>query len=329
MGKGSSTPTQTSSTVTQTNLPEYAEPYFTRLMERAEGQSLAPYQAYGGPRIAGPGGDVNASRDLTRGIAGTGIAGLPAATQGMAGMATQSQQMANNTNPYQYGPRQDFIDPGVASSYMSPYIQNVLDVQKGRAQRDFNEQEGFRNTAAVQAGAFGGSRRNVEEGVAQRGLLDRMGEIDAMGLQNAYQQAQVGFDADRASELARQQSQAGENVASMQSKLGAMDFSSNQLNRMVGFGEMARAGDIQNAQLLETIGRSEQGERQQGYDLAYEDFVRQQAYPEQQLGVMSSVLSGVPVKPTSTQIGYTPYNPMQQLLGAGIAGVGLYKGLQA
>jgi len=326
MSKGGSAPSET--TTIQTNLPEYAEPYYKRLMDRTEAQSLSPYQAYGGQRIAQPGGDINASRDLTRKIAGTGIAGLPQATQGVAAQATQAQQMADNTNPYQYGPRQDFIDPGVASDYMSPYIQNVLDTQKSRATRDFNELAGARNTAAAQAGAFGGSRRFVEEGVAQRGLLDRMTEMDAIGLQNAYQQAQVGFDADRAAELARQQSQAGENVASMQAKLGAMGYSGDQLNRLVGFGEMARAGDIQNAQLLETIGRSQQGEQQQGLDLAYEDFVRQTAYPEQQLGLMSGIMSGVPVQPSSTQIGYTPYNPLQQLLGTGIAGVGLYRGLQ-
>jgi len=324
--KGGSQPSST--TTVQTNLPAYAEPYYKRMMERAESQSLDPYQAYEGQRIAAPGADITASRDLTRGIAGTGIAGLPQATQGVALQATQAQTLADNTNPYTYGPRQDWIDPGVASSYMSPYIANVLDTQKDRAYRDFREQEGYRNAAAVQAGAFGGSRQAVGEEVARRGLLDRMTEMDAIGLQNAYQQGQASFDADRASELARQQSQAGENIAALQARLGAMGFSSDQLNRMVGFGEMARAGDIQNAQLLETIGRAQQGESQQGLDLAYEDFVRQQAYPEQQLNRFAGLMGGVPVEPTSTQIGYTPYNPAQQLLGAGIAGVGLYRGLQ-
>ena len=57
-GKGSSSkntaPAQpTSQTVSQTNLPDYAEPFVTGLMERAETASLNPYEAYSGPRLAG------------------------------------------------------------------------------------------------------------------------------------------------------------------------------------------------------------------------------------------------------------------------------------
>ena len=40
-GGGSSAPSQ--QTVVQTNLPDYAEPYFTRLLGRAEGESLQGY----------------------------------------------------------------------------------------------------------------------------------------------------------------------------------------------------------------------------------------------------------------------------------------------
>ena len=42
----------TSSTVYQTSLPEYAEPYFTRLLQRAETESLQDYQPYTGSRLA-------------------------------------------------------------------------------------------------------------------------------------------------------------------------------------------------------------------------------------------------------------------------------------
>ena len=52
-GGGGVAPTPTKSTVTQTSLPEYAEPYYKSLMERGEAESESPYDAYGGPRIAG------------------------------------------------------------------------------------------------------------------------------------------------------------------------------------------------------------------------------------------------------------------------------------
>ena len=51
-GGGSSAPQETTSTVTQTNLPDYAEPYFTRLLQRSEAESLQPYRTYDGQRLA-------------------------------------------------------------------------------------------------------------------------------------------------------------------------------------------------------------------------------------------------------------------------------------
>lgn len=56
MGKGSGggpTPTPTKSTVTQTSLPEYAQPYYEDLLDRGVTESKTPYETYGGPRIAG------------------------------------------------------------------------------------------------------------------------------------------------------------------------------------------------------------------------------------------------------------------------------------
>ena len=49
-GGGQAAPTD--QTVTQTNLPAYAQPYFERLMRRAEAESLQPTETYGGQRLA-------------------------------------------------------------------------------------------------------------------------------------------------------------------------------------------------------------------------------------------------------------------------------------
>jgi len=88
MGKGrSQAPTE--STVRQTNLPEYADPYFRRLLQGAE-ESMMPfdpvtgestYVPYQGERIAPSEmyGDIQGSRAMVRGIAESGIAGMPEA----------------------------------------------------------------------------------------------------------------------------------------------------------------------------------------------------------------------------------------------------------
>ncbi len=82
--------------------------------------------------------------------------------------------------------------------------------------------------------------------------------------------------------------------------------------------------------MLESIGRSQQGEAQAGLDIGYQDFLRQQGYPAEQLGFYSDVLRGLPVAAASTQTqqGYQSYNPLQQALGAGLSGLSLYRAFQ-
>ena len=69
-GGGSSGPTET--TVTQTDLPEYVQPYFERLLQRAEADSVQGYQPYGGQRLAYFSPDELTSQAMTRGYATSG-----------------------------------------------------------------------------------------------------------------------------------------------------------------------------------------------------------------------------------------------------------------
>lgn len=344
MGKGSSAPTE--QTVTQTNIPDEFKPYFERLMGRVEEQSLQPYEGYGGPRLAASENfaDIGASRDMTRDIAGTGITGLPMAQTAAAGNILEARRLGQygpgEFSQFDFGPARQFTGQE-AQQYMSPYLENVLDVQKSRAIEDFDRLRGSRNAQAVQAGAFGGSRQGVQEGIAQEALMRQMGEIEATGRQAAFEQAGQMFGTDRAAQMAQQQAQAGElervqtgTEASRQfgagqgiSALGAAGTAAGQL---AGFGERERAADIQNAQMLESIGRAQQGEAQAGLDIGYQDFLRQQGYPQEQLGFYSDVLRGLPVAAASTQTqqGYQSYNPLQQALGAGLSGLSLYRAFQ-
>ena len=66
----SSAPTETR--VTQTDLPEYVQPYFERLLQRGEAESNQPYTPYGGERIAYFSPDELAGQGMTRGYAQAG-----------------------------------------------------------------------------------------------------------------------------------------------------------------------------------------------------------------------------------------------------------------
>lgn len=631
MGKGSSQQAATDTTTRQTNLPEYADPYFRRLLQGAE-DSTQPYQddlsnpiyddagnitgfgqtstymPYQGERMASSDmyGDIMGSRAMTRGIAQSGITGMPQAqAAAQAGMDIQAEALgglrglanydtgqftAQSVDPYsgfqaadfsmadtsdfadefqafdpnkysgfqqaqansmmdefqmanfspsgefeqydfrdpmefsKFGVRDDFTYSGFgfdptrqfgsdeAARYMSPYMQAVVEDQKSQAIQDFERQAASRDAAAVQAGAFGGSRQAVQEALAEESLQDKLGSIGATGAQAAFQEAQQQFERDRAAqerqlgmevgefgrvqaglaseqgrvdalrlqeqsqrefrqadeyarsgnmeaaeaarvqaantaELARtqagiagemgrvqagrvgenarmddfmrmemarvQQAEAAENArmdSIMQQEAGrvqsgrvgelgrAQGLTASELARvqgadaaemariqqseaaelartqgidvseaariqaareasrqfgagqglaayqavgsgasnlaglgagMAGLGERQRAADIQGAQLLETIGRDIRAEDQGRLDLAYEDFLRQRDYPMSQYERMAGILRGVPVTPDVEEQRFANYNPIQQALGAGISGLGLYKGLTA
>lgn len=109
--------------------------------------------------------------------------------------------------------------------------------------------------------------------------------------------------------------------------LAALQARGQAAQQLVGFGQQDRAADIQGAQMLEGIGRAQQQERQAGLDIGYQDFLRQQGYPQEQLAFYSDIMRGLPVAPTSstTQTAYQYSNPMQQALGAGLTGLSLYQ----
>jgi hypothetical protein len=98
-----------------------------------------------------------------------------------------------------------FTDPNVAQSYMSPYMQNVVEIQKREAQRQADIAATQRGAAAVRAGAFGGSRQAIESAEAQRNLATQMGDIQAKGSQAAFEQAAQQFQTDEQRNLAMQQ----------------------------------------------------------------------------------------------------------------------------
>jgi hypothetical protein len=324
-GGGGGSPQPTTQTVQQTNLPDYVRGDFERLLARTEAESKAAYTPFTGQRLATPSADVLASEAQVRQTAGQGIQGLPAAQAATAANIARAQQGSRFT-PTQYGAAGEF-DSAAAQKYMSPYIQNVIDVQKQQAILEDQRQQAARDAAAVQAGAFGGSRQAVQDAMAQEALARNLANIQATGTQQAFEQAQSQFERDRAARIGVEQAQAAERQAAEKLGLGAAELSGQQAAQLAELGKAARAGDVEAAQLLEGIGKAQMAREQAGLDVAYEDFVRQRDYPREQIQFMSSVLRGVPVAPSTESQKFQSYNPLQQALGTGISALGLYKGL--
>ena len=127
---------------------------------------------------------------------------LGAATQ----LAGASGMRARNIN---YVPSQfqtgSFTQPGVASTYMSPYYQNVVDIQAREARRQSDIERTKQQAQAVGQGAFGGSRQAILEAERQRNLGQQIGDIQARGAQAAYEQAQNLYGNEQARALQAQQ----------------------------------------------------------------------------------------------------------------------------
>jgi hypothetical protein len=120
--------------------------------------------------------------------------------------ATTGYDPAAGLQQYQMGPAErvstdKFTTPGTAQEYMSPYIQNVLDIQRREAVRADDIARQQRGARAAKAGAFGGARQAIEEAEANRNLQTRMNDIEATGLQRAYEAAQQQFTSDQARAL--------------------------------------------------------------------------------------------------------------------------------
>ena len=157
--------------------------------------------------------------------------------------------------------------------------------------------------------------------------------------------ARLGLSAQEIEERGRQ--------AENQARMRAQEFNAQMAERQAelalrGFGadQQTRAQQLDAARLLGTLGAQDQQmafERlrnlqaagqiqrelaQRGFDTGYQDFLRQQAFPREQLSFMSNILRGLPIAPgqTTASFGAQP-SGYQQALGAGIGGVGLYRAL--
>ena len=286
----------TSQNVTQTSIPEYARPYVERLLGKAEALSNTPYQAYGGNRIAEfdpmqkqafqEAQNLGPAKQLGTGTQLAGMAGLGSMQAGQ-----NYQNMA--TNPY------------AMQSYMSPYIQNALAPQMQEAARQ-SDIVGQQNAGqAARSGAFGGSRFGLQEAERQRNLGTLQNSIYGQGMQNAFQNASQAqqFGAT----LGLQGMGQGLQAASTLGQLGQTQFGQQQA------AMQARAG----------AGAQQQGLEQQKLSQAYQDFLTQRGYPQQQLSWFADLTRGLPLSQT-TQQQYTAAPSVAQTAASyGLAAAGL------
>lgn len=345
-GGGGSRPMQSTSTVTQSNLPEYARPYFERLLDRTESQSLEDYIPYQGARIAGPGADILASEQLTRDMAAAPAPGFDTAYEtylrqargsspfraGVADIYDPSMTRGRYMDPFTGGIA-NFYDPrNQYRTFMNPYMTDVIDVQQQRVLDRFNRGQAGRDAQAVAAGAFGGSRQAVADRLAREGVERELSDIEATGLASGFQDAMARAEADRAfrtdlsrglfsDAMARAADQQARRIAARESEAA---MAQQAAGAAAGLDPALQAYGMERARGLAGVGESVRMRQQQGLEQAYEDFINQRDYPRQNLQFLSSILRGIPITASSEVSTFQPRpSPVSTLFGLGLGGLGL------
>jgi len=261
--KGGSAPTE--STVTQTNLPEYAEPFYRDLLARVGYESAVPYETFTGQRLQY---FTPAEQEAMERFKQLGIAGTPQELETAGGIAAQigegspyaetmlettrrAQEMPAYANQFQQGNVVSQYNPEAATTqnlqpFMSPYQQLVVDREKEEAIRQSQIMGQNIGLQAAGSGSLGGYREAIMQAERQRNLEDQLGDIQAAGSQRAFEMARSGFDAyeqarQQAAQLglsADQQEQAGR-IAEEQANRAAAQLNVGQAQTAAQLGQSA------------------------------------------------------------------------------------------
>lgn len=314
---------QVSQRYENTTIPDYAKPYVETLLGQSQALtdlSQNPYMQYMGERQAqfSPlqqqsfenAALLQTAPQLADATAIAGTAGLGALNTGYT------------YNPYQAG---SFTEQGTAQQYMSPYMQNVVDVQMQQAKRQADIASQTQQAQAARSGAFGGARDYISRAQGNADLQRNLANIQATGSQQAYQQGMQQFNAEQGA------NQAAANLNAQQGQYGAglglqgLQTALTSANTLGNLGGQQYQQNVGAATLQNQFGGQQQQQVQGLLNTQYQDYLNSQNYPYKQLGFMSDMLRGLPLTQTSS----TMYQPApgfaQQAVGLGTAALGASK----
>lgn len=258
-----STPSSVGSS--QQTLSEYAGPYVTSMLGKAEALSEQPYQVYGGPQTAAESGlqskvfqglgNLSFPNQLGQTFSSTGAYQPP--SMGANAFANQPIGMGAGA-PAMGFPMGGQQPMGIASQYMNPYLQNVLSPQMDelRRQSQINLQPGL--AKMTQSGGYGGGRQAIMESEANRNLLQEQNKTLGAGYASAYDKGLQQFNV-----------------------------------------EQGQAKTL--AELMAEQGGQQRGIEQQGISADYNEFLAQRDYPQKMLQFQQSMLQGLPISTVSNQ----------------------------
>jgi len=300
--------TNTSISTSLTDVPEVLRPYITGAggaLPTAQSFFSTPYAdrykaplldagLYGSQKVAGL---SPFQTKLETGLTALNAAGTPA----QFGAGTTATGLGSGAAALGLGALGSMLSPEQTAMYMSPYQQNVIDVNKAEALRDAQKGLTSQNLASAKQGTYGGARNALMMSEADRNLQTKLGNIQATGMQNA-------FDAAQKAQLGQAAGYTG-------------------LGQTFGqLGTAQQATDIDRLKTQGAYGDLQRGTQQQQLDAQYQDLMSKLNYPVSNLETMNNLVRGVPLTQTGQSGSQTTPPPSfaSQLAGMGMTGLSLY-----
>jgi len=251
----------------QQSLSEWAGPYVTGMLGKANAIADQPYQVYQGPMTAGESdlqskmfqglGKLAFPNQLGGTFSSQGAYQLPnmsapgaGAGVGNAGMAAGANTAAGAAGAAPAGPT------GIAANYMNPYLQAVLNPQLDELRRQNDITNMNTNAKFTSAGAFGGGRNAIMNSENNRNMMQEMNKTVGQGYANAYDKAMGQFNT-----------------------------------------EQGQAKTL--AELMGQAGTAQRGIEQEGITADYNEFLAQRDNPQKQVQFLQSMLQGLPISNVS------------------------------
>jgi hypothetical protein len=192
----------------EATLSSWMGPYATNMLGKAQAISDQPYQVYGGPQTAGESalqtkvfeglGNLSFPGNLGQSFSSTGAyqpptMGANAYTPGAIGTGAGANTGIGTLGT---GGNTPSGPTGIASQYMNPYLQSVLNPQLDELRRtsQMNLQPGL--AKLTQAGGFGGGRQAIMESEANRNLLQEQNKAIGQGYASAYDKGMGQFNTE-------------------------------------------------------------------------------------------------------------------------------------
>jgi hypothetical protein len=306
---------------TNVSIPDYARPYVEDLLGQAQGYTdvnARPYMQYMGERVAQFSPLQQQSYNNAALMQTAPQLGDATSMAGMAGLGALNTQYTFRPSDFNaaFGAAttKDAQGNVTGNTMMNPYMQNVVERQQADARRQSDITRQIQDAQAARSGAFGGSGRLLANNQLNANLARQQGDIQAQGLNSAYQQAMGQYNTQNQQNAQQQQFGAGLGLQGLQTALSGAkslaDIGQTQYGQNVGLINM------QNQ-----LGGQQQQQVQNVLNNQYQDFQNYQNYPYKQLGFMSDMLRGLPLTQQSSTIYQQAPSMVSQLAGLGGAAV--------